>query len=319
MSNIKFSMFTPGRSFKQHSPVNKHVKKDNSFRQKRHKSERGTKSPICTTGSITPDNQQSTTRLNISSALPSCTNCGIQGHLNHKCTQPLSSYGVVVVKGNDLLDCKVAMIMRQDSYDYQSLIKNVGIDQTLIKDIARGITKTEKQKLLTKSFKDMWDELYGHTRWAVDSKTSNNRNKVFNMSKDRFDLLNIRSIVYDLNIDALSNEPDWSIPKGKLKNQESWLTCALRELKEEININKHDLKYIDDTPIYHLRTGSDGRSYLTVYYIAILKDGIEVVFKPQYTEIKAVEWKSISDVKTNMKYFPIKEFKTKLKTIFNRT
>lgn len=283
-------MFTPGREFKNPLPIQKD-QRENPFRKKKdlNKERNFTRN----------DDNTRCTGVNV------CGNCGIQGHPQWKCNKPLSSYGIIVVKRSDnaantFNNFKVALITRKDSYDYMTLIKNIDVDSLFFEKIAKGITLNEKQKILTRTFQEMWDELYGHTRFK-------NSKKLFNMSKERFEKYNIRTIVYNTPDNDLKEIKDWSIPKGKPIKGEQWKNCALRELKEETNISSDDLLTISDEPIYHLRTGSDGRSYLGVYFIAIAKNS-DITLNPQYTEVERVSWKSIKYLK-EISGFPYKDFK----------
>ncbi len=291
MSVPKFSIFTPGREFKKSSPLSYKTNPENPFRKN---------TPLQNKKyHIKNSNSNSSyIRKDI------CSNCGIQGHPVWKCDQPISSYGILLIRGKSIETIELVMIMRQDSYDYLTLIKNIDVDSTLLPSIAKGITKLEKQKILTKSFNEMWNDLYGHTKYA-------NHKKIYNLCKERFETLRVRNIVYNLKDDELEQFPKWSVPKGKPKPNETWLDCAFRELKEETGIQRTEIKTVIDKPLYHLRTGSDGRSYIGVYYIAILNDKC-IEFQAQSTEVQSIEWKTLKCLKDNMVNFPISEIKKHL-------
>lgn len=295
MSTLKFSMFTPGRGSKAqsyHASLDKDHN-ENPFRTKKHKKHTRTNSKI---------NQKDS---------GICKNCGIQGHPVWKCQQPRTSYGLILFRGFDIEHIEIIMIKRKDSYSYLSLVKNVDIDNAQFNKIAQDITIKEKQKLLTKSFSDMWSELYSHTRYK-------NAKKVYYNSRDRFENHSIRSIVYNTNTDNLQESVSWSIPKGKLKGNETWKECALREVKEEINVSKHQIKTIDDTPIYHLKTGNDNRQYLNIYYIAHIDETANLNLKAQPTEIQTVEWKPLKCLKENIN-ISIVEVKKRIHTLLRNS
>ena len=299
MSTPKFSMFTPGRGFKNPSPVNRNNRPENPFR----KSSPPKKKSISPHTSHQSANYQPHQRSDI------CKNCGVQGHPIWKCPQPLSSYGILLVRGTHLKDAEIAMIIRKDSYDYITLVKNIDIDPKLFPKIATGLTLLEKQKILTKTFQDMWIELFGHTKYAHNKK-------VYNLSKERFEKFNIRSIVYDIKDVELSSCVCWSLPKGKPLSRETGQECALRELKEEINVYSDQIKIIHKDPVYHLRNGSDGRSYLGVYYVCLIDPNSEIEFKAQPTEIQAIEWKPLKFLKRDLHQFPYNETKDILTQLF---
>ena len=298
MSVPKFSVFTPGRDFKKPSPLKYKSKPENPFRK--NKSPRQNKFPV----------KKSNSSQNYNSAYPRqniCTNCGVQGHPSWKCDQPMSSYGVILLRGDNIDELETVMIMRKDSYDYLTLIKNIDVNPDLLKDIAKGITKLEKQKILTKTFQEMWNELYGHTKYA-------NHKKIYGQCKERFETLGIRSIVYELKDEDLKEYPSWSIPKGKPKFKEPWMDCAFRELYEETGIKRSCVNTVLQKPVYHLRTGSDGKSYIGVYYIALVnkEESQRIEFKAQPTEVQSIGWKSLKILKKNMNNFPVSEIKKQL-------
>lgn len=292
--STKFSMmFTPGRGFKKPSPIHKD-NRNNPFRKN--------KSPSSRRNSNDKPQQKSTNK-------GVCNNCGIQGHPVWKCDKPLSSYGIIVVRDKCTGDVRdksheLVMITRKDSYEYMTLIKNVDVNVESFTSIAKGITLLEKQKILTHTFQEMWTELYGHTHYK-------NSKKLFNISKERFEKYKIRSIVYSIKDTELKETPEWSIPKGKPHNMESWKDCALRELHEETNISSSQISILDIPPLYHLKTGSDGKTYLGVYYIAMCNNSdnnSDITFKPQLSEIQNIEWKPIKYLK-EIQGFPYKELK----------
>ena len=88
----------------------------------------------------------------------------------------------------------------------------------------------------------------------------------------------------------------WDLPKGKLENNESIKSCALREVKEECGIkNLKIIDFIGET--YHIYMYSN-ELILKVTYWYSMNSFVQENLQPQIEEgIEKVEWKNIRQTK----------------------
>tara|TARA_B100001287_G_C22581478_1_gene481135 strand:+ start:352 stop:954 length:603 start_codon:yes stop_codon:yes gene_type:complete len=88
----------------------------------------------------------------------------------------------------------------------------------------------------------------------------------------------------------------WDLPKGKLENNESIKSCALREVKEECGIkNLNIVDFVGET--YHIYMHSN-ELILKVTYWYSMNSFVQENLQPQIEEgIEKVEWKNIRQTK----------------------
>ena len=98
-----------------------------------------------------------------------CNNCGKIGHVYNQCSKSITSSGIIGFnKGDDDDDeIKYLMICRKDSLGYVEFIRGKYplYNKNYIQNLINEMTIQEKASLLTKTFdelwKDLWIEFYG--------------------------------------------------------------------------------------------------------------------------------------------------------------
>jgi len=95
-----------------------------------------------------------------------CTNCGIPGHLFRNCTDPVTSYGVIAMRiqpSHPPHSIQFLLIKRKDSISFIELIRGKynPYDHTYIGTLLENMTISEQQRLLTTSFDEIWQEIWG--------------------------------------------------------------------------------------------------------------------------------------------------------------
>ena len=98
------------------------------------------------------------------------------------------------------------------------------------------------------------------------------------------------------------NKGHWGFPKGHVEKNENEKETAIREVKEETNV---DAKIIDDKRYTMEYVTDKGRDKEVVYFIA---NPITNEIKPQEEEIKSVKWVSFSDALKILTYRNTQEF-----------
>lgn len=90
--------------------------------------------------------------------------------------------------------------------------------------------------------------------------------------------------------------PEWGWPKGRLsRTYESHLTCAMRELEEEVGINSTQYKILSTMPITEEFIGTNGKTYKHIFYLAQLT--CEPTLLIQEKEISDAIWVTFENAK----------------------
>ena len=235
----------------------------------------------------------------MSNAYNFCNNCGKNGHAFHQCRYPITSIGIIPFR-KDKNIIKYLMIRRKDTLGYVDFMrgKYPVNNYKYLSNIIDEMTVGEKKKLLTQSFDNLWNELWGENvgiQYRIEEKTS----------RVNFELLKAGIIrggsAYNLN--SLINksktewkEPEWGFAKGRRNYQEKDINCALREFNEETGYSKNSIKLIQNlVPFEEIFTGSNYKSYKHCYYVANIATNITPLHNFQATEVSKIEWKTYSE------------------------
>ena len=199
-----------------------------------------------------------------------CTNCGKNNHLHKDCNVPITSYGIIAIKIDDLNNIKFLMIQRKYSLGFVEFIRgkydinNVETITILIKQMVPSEIKNIKEN--TNNFEKLWKNLWG-----------NSANKLiytneYKLSKEKFEKLCSDEKIYSqiINTELSYSELEWGFPKGRRKKYEKNIDCAIREFEEETNLTKNDYDIIYGSPYEEIFNGTNSVKYKHIYYLAIL-------------------------------------------------
>ena len=95
-----------------------------------------------------------------------CNNCGKRGHAFKTCTEPIISYGIILID-SPIIPVKklpkILMVLRKDSMAFTEFLRGkYEVDNILyIKNLMSNMTKTEHVFLLTKTFDELWTLHWG--------------------------------------------------------------------------------------------------------------------------------------------------------------
>jgi 8-oxo-dGTP pyrophosphatase MutT (NUDIX family) len=256
-----------------------------------------------------------------------CCNCGKIGHVYKKCNNPITSFGIICFKNNDLksisslisnLDWKTytnniiqkinnfqfLLIKRKDSLAFAEFVSvkyNIK-DTEYIKKLLSNMTKDEVLFLKnTINPTDIWNKLW------VCKKSKNKINKYLKNKKKLNSIIHGTINKENIDLKTLINsintkreEPEWGFPKGRRFIKESDLECAIREFCEETDINKNNINILKNiSPIEETFIGSNNILYKHVYYIAELKNNVSLTInlnnENQFSEIGDIKWFSYDD------------------------
>ena len=212
-----------------------------------------------------------------------CRNCGNYGHKLKNCKYPRLSYGIVLF--NDKKE--IVMIEKHDSISYIEFIrgKYAFDNYYYIQLLIDRMSLQEKEKIIKYTFEELWNDIW----------YSENNSKEFSKSKKKYDMIEeeLQSFINKSKKQYGYNE--WEIPKGRRNQDETNKDCAIREFREETNItpDKYDI-YDNILPFEEFYTGSNNIQYKNVYYIASLKNDIELYIddtnNDQIKEVKSIKW-----------------------------
>lgn len=260
---------------------------------------------------------------------PFCSNCGETGHYLKNCLSPVTSYGVILIKlpdgfsqAEDLLnndnsisgyeralkDIKFLMIQRRDSLGFIELMRGKYklTDIEYIKYHIATMTQNEHNKLLTKEFDILWNELWGTPKeQSLNYKSDKESSKVkFNLLKEGVQDLSSNKIVTLQSMISEINEPwlfpEWGFPKGRRDPREYELQCAFRELFEETGIKEEDVLFVRNLePISETFFGSNHIHYCHKYYIMFYNSDKEVKYDSTNSfmaqEIGDIDWLTLEE------------------------
>ena len=247
-----------------------------------------------------------------------CTNCGLCGHIFRNCLSPVISYGIIAIRylndncsslfsksntiNNPSDSLEFLVIQRKDSLAFIEFIRGKynPYDEEYIGRLFRGMTKGEQEDVLTKSFDELWNYV-----WGESSSIKSHKND-YDISEKKF--LIIKNNITDLikNNESKWNEPEWGFPKGRRNPRETDLNCAIREFQEETGLLRQDFTVIQNTqPISETFFGSNQVHYCHKYYIAICNKSAEAVMNTNnphmVREIGGIKWCSLDEAITKIR------------------
>jgi 8-oxo-dGTP pyrophosphatase MutT (NUDIX family) len=250
---------------------------------------------------------------NINNRIHHCTNCGLSGHVFRNCLSPVTSYGIIAIRymnnnvlnslfsksntisnGNDSI--QFLLIQRKDSLAFVEFIRGKynPYEEEYLSRLIRGMTQTEHQNILSKTFDELWQSVWG------DSSNIKSHKNDYDSSEKKY------MIIKDKLTELISNniskwiEPEWGFPKGRRNPHETDINCAIREFQEETGLDRQDFTVIQNTyPISETFFGTNHVHYCHKYYIAICNNSVEVKMNmnnPHMArEIGNIQWCSLDE------------------------
>ena len=248
-----------------------------------------------------------------------CNNCGDRGHVFRECPEPVTSCGILFLRGiyeplnipTDPVNVNVLMVRRKDSMSYMEFIRGKydTHNSEYVKRMLINMTKQEQQNILKESFETLWTRLWGNSR-DKDSYE-------FNMAFNKFKALNIKKLIQEAP--SKFEEPEWGFPKGRRARGETDMECAIREFYEETNIPREAYEILENFTLTESFTATNDVKYKHKYFVALLKNSRIFDIRQKLTamqkrEISSIEWKSLTESKniTRPHYIERKKMLTEL-------
>lgn len=228
-----------------------------------------------------------------------CGNCGMYGHVFKRCTEPITSIGVIAVqrkKPDDRL--RFLMIRRKHTLGYIEFMRgrySLHDIKSIIRLFEQMIpAEVAKIRAPGATFDALWRDM-----WRTTHQTKAIR-RDYVKSKKQWETLTAGAPPLNLayiaeTSEPMYTEPEWGFPKGRRNLHENNFRCALREFAEE---TAYDLKHLHvlgrrrtHEELFH---GTDGNPYKHVYYVGHLKDSAPPA-RPSTREVGALAWFTLEE------------------------
>jgi 8-oxo-dGTP pyrophosphatase MutT (NUDIX family) len=228
-----------------------------------------------------------------------CNNCGCKGHGFRACHEPVTSYGLILIKEPKLpvdpAEVSVLMIRRKDSMSYSEFLQGrySHDNPEYIKELLSNMTISEIEKLKTSDFESLWTDLWGCG--------NDYHSKSYRESKEKFESPRIAELIGETV--SLFVEPEWGFPKGRRHSRENNMTCAIREFSEETNIPRESYVVCKNLVFQETFQGINKVNYRHIYFLALLRkpDQIDLhqsMTEMQRQEVSCVRWMSLSNCRS---------------------
>lgn len=239
-----------------------------------------------------------------------CNNCGKKGHIFQNCKKPIISSGIISFSYFDD-ELKYLLICRKDSLGFVDFVRGKYNLNNLnhVLNLIDEMTIKEKELLLTKSFDELWNYLWGNfvgNQYKGEEKISREK---FNKLKEGFSTeLSLKELLEKSKTVWL--EPEWGFPKGRRNNLENDINCAVREYIEETGHERNNFKIIENIlPYEEIFTGSNFKSYKHKYYLAYIGNNNINNNNYQKSEVSKIKWFTYEEIKKIIRPYSLEKLK----------
>lgn len=244
-----------------------------------------------------------------------CNNCGRHGHQFNQCKNPVMSAGVIVFRNNAHHNTReYLMICRRNTLGFVDFVRGKYpiYDKLYLLNIVREMTETEKHRIVSCTFDELWIELWGdnlHT-YYTEEKVSRNKFRQLRagvtIQNETFTIKDIVGMTHDpeMGMDTWQ-VPEWGFPKGRRNYLEKDYTCAIREFQEETGYYKNHMNIIHNVlPYEEIFIGSNLRCYKHKYYLAYMPYERTINTSGfQKSEVSMMRWMSYSECVANIRHY----------------
>lgn len=230
-----------------------------------------------------------------------CNNCGKIGHGYNHCSKPITSSGIIAFNKNKNKDISYLLICRKDSLGYVEFLRGKFplYNKYYIQNIINEMTIQEKASLLTKTFDELWKDLWGQffgVQYRSEERTAKEKFIQIKEGIHLFDdtFFSLETLIQ--NSTTSWTEPEWGFPKGRRNYQENDINCALREFSEETGYQRNNINIIKNViPFDEIFTGSNYKSYKHRYFIGNI-DLVESTKGFQKCEVSKMKWMNLEEI-----------------------
>lgn len=233
-----------------------------------------------------------------------CNNCDKTGHNFHSCRKPIVSYGIITFRENELEEIEYLTVCRKHTFGYVDFMRGKYFinNKSQIMDIIYEMTNKEKENILTRSFLDIWKDLWGSPNNPYFQNEKTFANEKFNVLKKGVIANNEYYNTCSLIKESTSNwdTPEWGFPKGRKNFKEQPKHCGLREWSEESGFSKHHVNILENVkPFDEIIIGSNYQAYRDSFFLAKFIEpnhNFHKKIKFQKSEISDAKWLKYDDL-----------------------
>lgn len=262
-----------------------------------------------------------------------CNNCGRYGHSYKKCTEAITSLGIIsfkidfenlnkdlnlnLTKEKFLLNFNDTNIIKENTKNINNIENSFKIKKYIkfllisrksslgFIEFMRGHYDLNSIKSIQLLYKQMYYEEIELIKkksfcdlwkiiWQINIIDKNE--KEYNFSKQKYDKLVEKNFLQycNDNIKPDYKNHEWGFPKGRRSNMEKNIDCAMREFNEETNLlNSNYLVINNIEPFIEELIGTNNIYYKHIYYIAICDNNIKVSINKN----NKLQLKEVGDIK----------------------
>ncbi len=217
-----------------------------------------------------------------------------------------NSFGIIVF--TETQPRRFLIVQRRDSLAFLKLIRKFHtLTRDQILEYINKITSEEAQRLLSNNFSQIWADLY-----------LNHNSRIYN-TEERKVRANYEKLVKTFSKELLKaaqnsdNILEWGFPKGKRNPNESSLTCAFREFREETRINSDKLWMVNTNPFYYDLDYGNGHITRVECWLSKIKTPVHV--RTNSTQLRSY----ISDEVGQMEWVTYEILKSRLPQTIQKT
>ena len=210
----------------------------------------------------------------------------------------ITSYGIVlftISDRNGISEILYQLCQRRDSISFSEFLKNTLPPNEIRRHIAM-MSREERQRCIDYYVKNdpetLWNNLW------INHKSRLYKNDMKRCC-DSF-RKNMETYIDEFLKEGKEENP-WGFSKGRKHIHESELECAIREFEEETTISRDLIQVLQINPYEELYTGTDGKLYRTVYYVAYIPYIPDIQRKISMDSIRRTY---ISEEVSQMKWLP---------------
>ena len=228
-----------------------------------------------------------------------CGNCGKLGHIYRRCTEPITSLGIILFRHNKKEQIEYLMIRRRNTLGFVEFMRGkYNLDNyRYIYNLFSIMTREERLRIVNNNFDYLWNKLW------MDKNTKQYHNEYDN-SKKKFEALKSGFEADDtiINLQIINNSveyswetTEWGFPKGRRNLKETNLDCANREFQEETGLTKEDYIILNQfEPVEEIFLGTNNIRYKHIYFIAKCNSNKNLLIDEnnfsQVSEIGNIKW-----------------------------
>jgi 8-oxo-dGTP pyrophosphatase MutT (NUDIX family) len=193
------------------------------------------------------------------------------------------------------------MLRRKDSFGYIDFVRGKYSPYNIyqMQNIVDEMSNSEKERILTKPFEELWKNMWGETanvnQFKSEETSSAKKMEIIRNGVNVNDtVITLKNMIEKSTTNWV--ETEWEFPKGRRNHKEKDLECALREFEEETGISQTKITVIENVlPFEEIYIGTNHKSYKHKYFLAYSNDLKDFLDNFQVTEVSKLDWKTIDE------------------------